>query len=99
MGKKIMTLGGSAGEKFTCSAGDAGDKGSIPGSGRAAGGGHGNLLQCSCLENPLDRGAWWARAHRVAKSWTRLKRLSIHAKAVNTVNRSDGLDTGGGAFH
>ena len=36
------------------------DTGSIPGSGRSAGGGHGNLLQCSCLGNPMDRGAWWA---------------------------------------
>ena len=40
--------------------------------------GHGNPFQYSCLENPLDRGAWQAVVHRVAKSWTRLKRLSIH---------------------
>ena len=40
------------------------------------GGGNGNLLQYSCLENPMDRGAWWATVHGVAKSWTRLKRLS-----------------------
>ena len=38
--------------------------------------GNGNPLQCSCLENPRDRGAWWATIHGVAKSWTRLKRLS-----------------------
>ena len=37
------------------------------------GGSHGNPLQYSCLENPLDRGAWWATVHRVARSWTRLK--------------------------
>ena len=42
------------------------------------GGGHGNPLQCSCLENPMDRGAWRAAVHRVAESWTRLKRLSRH---------------------
>ena len=49
------------------------DVGSIPGSGRYPGGGHGNLLQYSCLENPLDREAWWATVHRVAQSQTRLK--------------------------
>ena len=42
-------------------------------------GGHGNPLQCSCLEKTMDRGAWRAIVHRVAKSWTRLKRLSMHA--------------------
>ena len=41
-------------------------------------GGHGNLLQYSCLENPMDRGPWQATVHRIAKSWTRLKRLSMH---------------------
>ena len=46
---------------------------SIPELGRAHGGGHGNPLQYSCLENPMDRGAWEAAVHRVAKSWTRLK--------------------------
>ena len=51
-------------------AGDSGDMGSIPGSGRFSGGGHGNSLQYSCLENPVDRGVWWATVHRVAKSWT-----------------------------
>ena len=50
----------------------AGDKGSIPGSGRSPGGRHGNPLQYSCLENPMDRGAWRATVHGVAKSWTRL---------------------------
>ena len=49
---------------------DLRDMGSIPGSGRSPGGGHGNLLQYSVLENPMDRGAWWATVHRVAKSWT-----------------------------
>ena len=53
-------------------AGDIRDAGSIPGSDRSPGGGHGNPLQYSCLENPMDRGAWQATAHRVAKSQTRL---------------------------
>ena len=54
------------------------DVGSIPGSGRSPGGGNGNPLQYSCLENPMDRGAWQATVHGVAKSWTRLKRLHHH---------------------
>ena len=53
--------------------GDARDLGSIPGSGRSPGEGNGNLLQYSCPENPMDRGAWWATAHSVPKSRTRLK--------------------------
>ena len=51
-------------------AGDVRDAGSIPGSGKSPGGGHGNPLQYSCLENPSDRGAWQATIHRVAKSQT-----------------------------
>ena len=47
----------------------------IPGSERAPGGGHGNPLQYSYLENPMDRGAWLATVHRVSKSWTQLKQL------------------------
>ena len=54
-------------------AGDKGDAGSIPGSGRSAGGGNGNLLQYSCLENSMDRGVWWTAVHGVAQSRTRLK--------------------------
>ena len=55
----------------------AGDSGSIPRSGRSPGGGHGNPLQYSCLENPTDRGAWQAAVHGVAKSQTQ-QRLSTH---------------------
>ena len=57
-------------------AGDIRNVGLIPGSGKSPGGGHGNPLQFSCLENPMDRGAWWAAVHRVAKSQTLLKQLS-----------------------
>ena len=49
-----------------------GDPGFIPGLGRSPGEGHGNPLQYSCLENPMDRGAWWAIVHGVTKSRTRL---------------------------
>ena len=52
---------------------NAGDAGSIPGLGRSPGGGHGNPLQYSYLENPMDRGAWWATVHGVPKSWTQLR--------------------------
>ena len=51
-------------------AGDIRDAGSIPGSGRSPGGRHGNPLQYSCLENPIDRGAWWATVQGVAKRQT-----------------------------
>ena len=46
---------------------NAGDSGSVPGLGRSPGEGNGNPLQCSCLGSPMDRGAWWATVHRVAK--------------------------------
>ena len=48
------------------------DPGSIPGLGRSPGGGHGNPLQYPCLENSMDRGAWQATVHGIAKRWTRL---------------------------
>ena len=51
-------------------AGDIRDGGLIPGSGRSPGEGDGNPLQYACLENPMDRGAWWATVHRAAKNWT-----------------------------
>ena len=54
------------------SAGDARDMGSMPGLGRSHGGGNGNPLQYSCLENPMDRGVWWATVLEVAKSQTQL---------------------------
>ena len=61
--------GGSDHKESAC---NAGDLGSISGSGRSPGEGNGNPLQYSCLENPLDRGAWWATGHRVAKNQTGL---------------------------
>ena len=66
--------------EFKASACNAGDLGSIPGSGRSPGEGNGNPLQYSCLENPMDRGAWWAAVHGIAKSRTR---LSDFTKVVN----------------
>ena len=66
------------------SVGDLRDMGSIPGSGRSLGAGHSNALQYSCLENPMDRGAWWAIVHRVTKSQTRLEWLSTYASISET---------------
>ena len=58
------------GSEVKVSAWNAGDQGSIPGSGRSPGEGNGNPLQYSCLENPMERGAWWAAVHGVTKSQT-----------------------------
>ena len=69
----------TSGSEVKVSARNAGDLGSIPGSGRSPGEGNGNPLQCSCLENPMDGGAWWATVHGVAKSRTRLSDFtSLH---------------------
>ena len=57
-------------------AGDVRDSGSTPGSGRSSGGGHGNPLQYSCLEDPMDRGAWQASVHKATKSQTQLSDLA-----------------------
>ena len=56
------------GKESTCDAEDTGDPGSIPGLGRSPGGGYDRPLQYSCLENPMDRGAWQATVHRVTES-------------------------------
>jgi len=58
------------GKESAYNAGDPGEVGLIPGSGRPPGGGNGNPLQYSCLENPMDRGIWQATVHGVAESWT-----------------------------
>ena len=71
--------GGLSGKESSCNAGGTGDMGSIPESGRSPGGGPGVPLQYSCLENPMERGAWRATVHRVTKSRTRLSNLSRHA--------------------
>ena len=62
--------GGAVVKKMPASAADIRDIGSVPGSGRSLGGGHGNPFQYSCLEDPKKRGAWPAMVHRVTKSQT-----------------------------
>ena len=66
------------------STGETGDSGSTPGSGRSAGGGNGNSLQSSCLENSMDREAWWPIVHEVAKSII----YTIHWPTVDAVSGS-----------
>ena len=67
-------LGGAGGKELACQCRKhKNNVGWTPGSGRSSGGGNGNPLQYSCLEYSMDRGAWQARVHRVAKSWTGLK--------------------------
>ena len=65
-------LDGSADKESACNAGDTGDVGSIPGSGKSPGEENSNPLQCFCLENPMDRGAWQAIVHGLPKSQTQL---------------------------
>ena len=66
-------------KKLPASTGDVRDEGSVPELGTSPGGGHGYPLKYPYLENPMDRGDWWATDHWVTKSHTRLKRLITHA--------------------
>ena len=80
---KILLLTGASQVELVvknppANAGGVSDAGSILESVRSLRGGHGNPLQYSCLEDSKDRGDWRAIVHRVTKSWTRLKRLSMH---------------------
>ena len=64
--------GGTSEKNHLANPGDIKDPGSTPGLGKSPGGGHGNPLQYSCLETPMDRGDWWATIHSVAQSRTRM---------------------------
>ena len=68
-------------------AGDLRVAGSILGWGRSPGGGSNNSLQYSCLENPMDRGAWWATVHGYEKNWAQVKRLSMCAHTHVYINK------------
>ena len=76
---------GSVGKEFACHAGYPGDMGLDSGLGRSPGEGNGNLLQYSCLENPMDRGAWLTTVHRVTKSWIQLSTQEWHCKITKMV--------------
>ena len=75
-------LGFPGSSEVKASACNAGDLGLIPGLGRSPGEGNGNPLQYSCLENPMDGGAWWATVHGVAKSRTRLRDFTFLCGSV-----------------
>ena len=86
VGQSIVCFpGGSEGKASAC---NAGDPGLIPGSGRSPGEGNGNPRQYSCLENPMDGGAWWATDHRVENSWTQLSDFTFSFIIVVPVSRA-----------
>ena len=80
-------------KNLSANAGDLRDVGSTPESGRSLGEGHGSPLQYSCLENPMDRGVWWATVHRVSKSQTWLKQLRTCTKLGETGQRKGYVST------
>ena len=86
-------MGFSGGSEDKASACNVGDPGLIPGLGRSPGEGNGNPLQYSCLENPMERGAWRATVHGVAKSWTRLSdfthNISLYPYYLNVKLRTE----------
>ena len=83
--------GGSDGKESTCYTGDLG---SIPGLGRSLGEGKGNPIQYSCLEKPVNRGAWWATVHGVIKSWTWLRNWHFISTKKWGVPRPASVETG-----
>ena len=74
------------GKNPSAKAGNIRDPSSIPGLGRSPGAGHGNPLQYSCLDNPMDRGAWWAAVTRIAKSLGFMSEATEHAHARHSTN-------------
>ena len=82
IGQALVTNGFPGGSEDKASACSAGDPGSIPGLGRSPGERNGKPLQCSCLENSMDRGAWLAIVHGVAKSRTRLSDFTFTVTLV-----------------
>ena len=70
--------GGASSKESPANLGNIRDLGSIPGSGRSLGVGNGNLLQYSCLESSMGRGAWWATVHVAEKIWTQLSKWHFH---------------------
>ena len=92
------STGGTVIKNLPASVGDAGVAGSIPGPGRFPGVGNGNPSQYSCLENSMDRKAWWATVHGVTKNWTRLS-TNIQKDHKPQGPYVDGPDSLGDEFH
>jgi len=90
LGSEMEFPGGSDGKDSAC---NAGDPSLIPGLGRFPGEGNGNPLQYSCLENPMDRGTWWATVHGVAKSQTGLSDFTLGTRSLR-VERDTGAGFG-----
>ena len=88
-----------SGKESACDAGVTGGTGSTAGSGRSTGGGHGNPLQYFCLENPMDREAWWTTVHRFANSQTPLKLFSMYACMYTHTHTHTHTHTGILLFH
>ena len=82
----LSGLSGTVVQNLPANAGDTADRGSISGLERSPGVENGNLLQYSCLENSMNRGMWWARVHRVAKSQTQLGTHAEHNITVVSMN-------------
>ena len=78
-------------KNLPASAADIRGVGSIPGLGRSPGGEHGNSLQYSCLENPMDRGDGWAVVHRITQRWVWLKQLNTHTHTHTRTEETGGL--------
>ena len=85
-------IGSPGGSEVKVSAFNVGDQGSIPGLGRSPGEGNGNLLQCSCLENPMEGGAWWATVHGITKRWTRLSNFTSLQTLSSVYHRNQFLN-------
>ena len=83
--------GGSVSKESAC---NAGGQDLIPGSGRSPGEGNGNPLQYSCLGNPMDRGAWQATVHGVAKNWTQLSNQHTQTSQENQLKLLEIMDIG-----
>ena len=84
---KIIVPGGTVVKKPCASAGDARDVGLILGWGTSPGVGNGTPLHYSCLESPMDRGAWWAALHGITKSWSQLS-MHTHTPALHLISSS-----------
>ena len=89
-GRSLNLTGFPGGSEVKASAYNVGDLDSIPGSGRSPGEGNGNPLQYSCLEKPMDRGAWWATVHGVEKSRTRLSNFTFINSEMVRFSKDEG---------